>query len=156
MKKIIIALILFTSMNLKAQEIGGGVAILNLDGVNLTGFNLSVKKEIKEKVRAGVNLSYFTESGVTLMPISGLIEYKFNTDKLSPFAGVEAGIYRTSFSIFGVTASTSNIGFAPVCGFDYTLTDKINANVTAKYHYIMVEGGSMTALGVNIGIAYKL
>lgn len=156
-KLLIIGLILFTSMNLKAQEIGAGIAFFKPeDGTSLTGINLFGKKEIKEKIRVGINLSYFSETGYSIMPITGLVEYKFNKEKLSPFSGLEAGLYRSAISIFGITASTTNLGFAPVAGLDYTLTDKLNANLTAKYHYIMFEGGSSTALGFNIGIAYKL
>ena len=171
MKLIACSLMLFASMNTFAQkEAGATVGLLKLDAdgaKSIYGINVFAKKQIKDKIRAGLNIGYFSESeGSTsnsIIPISGLVEYKFNENTLSPYLGGEVGIFMESSksnsnSEYSTKSSTSstNLAFAPVAGFDYKINDDFKANVNAKYHFVKYEGITLNYLGFNVGVVYNL
>jgi hypothetical protein len=125
------------------------------------GFNLYGKYSINDKIRVGGNLGYYFKSydffGSKLrsftMPITALFEYSFSDNDFSPYAGADIGIYR--FGLSGGGGDVLNFGLAPVVGFNYNLSDKLLLNGNLKYHYIMSEGESTSAFGVNAGVCYK-
>ena len=89
------------------------------------------------------------------MPITALFEYSFSDNDFSPYAGADIGIYRFGFSGGGESSANGYFGLAPVVGFNYNLSDKLLLNANLKYHYIMTEGESTSAFGVNAGVCYK-
>ena len=127
------------------------------------GFNLNGKYSINDKIRVGGNLGYYFKSydffGSKLrsftMPITALFEYSFSDNDFSPYAGADIGIYRFGFSGGGESSANGYFGLAPVVGFNYNLSDKLLLNANLKYHYIMTEGESTSAFGVNAGVCYK-
>lgn len=172
MKLIACSLMLFASMNTFAQkEAVATVGLLKPDisgAKSMYGINVSLKKEIKEKIRAGINAGYFTESEGTvttsIIPITGLVEYKFNDNTLSPYLGGEVGLFMQSYKSGLSDASfnsrddnsSTNLAFAPVAGVDYKINDDFKANVNAKYHFVKYEGITLNYLGFNVGVVYNL
>ncbi len=118
------------------------------------GFNLAPKYSLSEKLRLGANLGFYFKSFegggmLTLMPISGLVEYSLTTNTFSPYLGADVGFYRFGFD----GESESQLGFAPAAGFNFALSEKMGINANAKYHYIMGdEGESLGAIGINAGL----
>jgi outer membrane protein W len=123
------------------------------------GFNLSGKYDINEQIRVGANLGYYFKSYDGLrsftMPITGLFEYSFNDNDFSPYAGTDFGLYRIGLSGGGESIAEASIGFAPVVGFNYSLSDNLKLNGNLKYHYILTSQASSSAIGFNAGICYK-
>lgn len=169
MKLIACSLMLFASMNTFAQkEAGATVGLLKLDAdgaKSIYGINVFAKKQIKDKIRAGLNIGYYSESegsvSSSLIPISGLVEYKFNENTLSPYLGGEIGVFMQSYSSSSSISSrddnsSTNLAFAPVAGFDYKINDDFKANVNAKYHFVKYEGVTLNYLGFNVGVVYNL
>ena len=122
------------------------------------GFNLAGKLAISDQIRVGANIGYYFKSyefgGRSFtMPITGLFEYSFNDEDFSPYAGIDLGIYRFGFSYDGNSDSQGYFGLAPVFGFNFSVADNLLLNFNAKYHYIMSEGESTSALGINAGVA---
>ena len=124
------------------------------------GINIAGKYNLSEKLRAGLNLGYFFkgEDSYTLftMPITGLVEYSLSTNAFSPYLGADLGFYRTGISGDGASISSTNFGLAPVAGFNYALSDKMSLNANFKYHYIMTDGESTGAIGLNAGLTFNL
>ena len=160
----------FSSSNLAHAQLSLGVTggIFNQgvssDGErysnNLLGFNLAGKFGLNDnKMRVGLNIGYFfdSEDGLTIFtqPITGLFEYSFSDASFSPYAGIDAGIYRMGASSDGGSASESELGFAPVAGFNYEISDRMDLNVNIKYMYILTDGNSTTGVNANAGIVIK-
>lgn len=128
--------------------------------INYLGVSVQGKYEISDVLRVGANIGYYgkSESGASssVMPITGLAEYTHKMDKLTPFGGVELGLYRNAVSFSGMTVSTTNLGFAPVVGAEYEINEQLNILGNVKYNYILTSGASTSALGLNIGVVYKL
>jgi hypothetical protein len=128
------------------------------------GINLSGKFAINEKIRVGANLGYYFRSydllGSTMrsftMPITGLFEYSFNDNDFSPYAGADIGLYRLGVSGGGESSALGYLGLAPVVGFNYAISDKLLINANLKYHFILTEVESTTAVGLNAGLTFKL
>ncbi len=133
------------------------------DSDAIFGASLNVKYNISDKLRVGANLGYYGKSydifgeklRTYIMPISGLVEYSFSENAFSPYAGLDLGFYNFGVSIAGEGESEGYFGFAPVAGFNYSLTDNLLVNFNVKYHYVMVTDNASSLLGVNAGISYK-
>jgi hypothetical protein len=169
MKLIACSFLLFVGMNSYAQkEAGATVGLLkpDVDGAkSIYGINVFGKKQIKDKIRAGLNIGYYSESegsvSLSIIPISGLVEYKFNENTLSPYLGGEVGVFMETYSSnLSVNSrddnSSTNLAFAPVAGFDYKINDDFKANVNAKYQFVKYEGITLNYLGFNVGVVYNL
>lgn len=155
----------FMSTQLKAQSAVGinlGMYKPSADGSDAQlGAQLSFKHSISDQIRIGANIGYYSKSSneilgikysYSTMPITGLFEYAFSDGDLAPYAGADLGIYRFGSKISGGSGSSnSNIGFAPVAGANYTLSDNLALNVNFKYHVIFFDGGNTSAIGLNAG-----
>ncbi len=135
---------------------------------NLWGVNIAGKYGISDnKMRVGLNIGYFfdseSEDGYTstvfTQPITGLFEYSFMDSKFSPYAGIDAGIYRIGSRISGdgesLSGSESDFGIAPTVGFNYEISDKIDLNTSVKYNYILTENYATTGINFNAGVVIK-
>ncbi len=148
----------------KAQmSVTANLGFLNFPDYEFTqlGINLAGKYNISEKLRVGLNLGYFVkgEEGINLftMPITGLVEYSLSTNAFSPYLGADLGFYRTGISGDGASISTTNLGLAPVVGFNFALSDKMSLNSNLKYHYILGDEDieATGAIGLNVGLAFN-
>jgi hypothetical protein len=127
------------------------------------GFSLVGKYNINEKIRVGANLGYYFSSEDVMgskivaftRPYTALFEYSFSDNDFSPYAGADIGIYQMGASGGGVTLAKGYLGLAPVAGLNYNLSDKLLLNGNLKFHYILSEGKSTSAIGINVGLAYK-
>jgi opacity protein-like surface antigen len=167
MKKLLIFTIvafLGTGMQLSAQSsVGINLGMYQPNGTGADaqlGGQVSFKHNISDQIRIGGNLGYYSKSTELLgikfvnstMPITGLFEYSFSDATLSPYAGADLGIYRFGASIgSGNSSSSTFLGFAPVAGANYEISDNIALNVNFKYHMIFNSGGNSSAIGINLG-----
>lgn len=166
MKKIKILLLssltFFCVYSVKSQtSVGGGLGIFKPnDFESLIGPSFFFKKTFNEKIGVGLNLGYYfkSEDGVTISftPIAASVDYSLSTNKFSPYLGMDLGLYRAAVSFDGASESQSKIGLAPTVGFNFELSDKLALNSNFKYHYILTEGEATKAIGINVGIAYKI
>lgn len=132
------------------------------DSDAMLGFSVSGKYAISEKIRIGANLGYYSKSyeffGVKLkaftMPITGLFEYSLSDNSFSPYVGADAGIYSLGVSGGSTSSSEAYLGFAPVVGLNYKISDQLHVNANAKYHVVMSDGESSTFFGINAGVCY--
>jgi hypothetical protein len=153
----------------------GGIGVFNMfnplpEAVN-TGFNarpymglyVSGRTVVSDKVSVGANLGYYLNSyekyggHITeyVMPVLGMLEYRFGNDDFVPYIGGNLGLYR--FGAFGndETNAAGYFGFAPSAGFDYNLSRTFFLHGCMYYHYIMTHGFRTTAFGFNAGIGIK-
>jgi len=145
---VLFAYLLFNNEAKAQVSVGANIGMFKFfDFVPQLGFNLNGKYSINDKIRVGANLGYYFNDGFITMPITGLFEYSFSDNDFSPYAGADIGIYRF--------AGSGLFGLAPVVGLNYNLSDNLLLNSNLKYHYIMSEGGSLSAFGVNAGVSYK-
>ncbi|MFN9115203.1 MAG: outer membrane beta-barrel protein [Bacteroidota bacterium] len=124
------------------------------------GGQVSFKHNVSDQVRIGGNLGYYSSSTELLglkftsstMPITALFEYSFSDATFSPYAGADLGVYRFgSKTSNGISTSSSFLGFAPVAGANYEVSDNLALNLNVKYHVIFNNGGNSSAIGVNVG-----
>ncbi len=164
MKKLFILAMFFAFFIGKNNaQISSGVNLGTLitDGESIFGLSLNGKYELNKKLKVGANLGYFskkyeffgTSVRSSIMPITGLVEYKIVENILNPYAGMDLGFYR-----FGVAGfSAMYLGLAPTAGINYDIDSKLSVNANFKYHYILSsEITSASILNVNAGISYKL
>ncbi len=128
---------------------------------NLFGLNIAGKYGFSDnKMRVGLNIGYYfdseSEDGETAtyftQPITALFEYSFTDNDFSPYAGIDAGIYRIGYSFDGESESESEIGFAPAVGCNYNVSDKVAINLNIKYNYILTEEIATTGINANAGV----
>lgn len=151
----VMVLVMCTIQINKAKgQMTGGVSIgtLGIKEFYFYGINLCGKYAINEKLRAGANIGYYSLIFISVTPITGLIEYSFNERDISPYAGIELGLYR--LGIF-VTQGQFTYGGAAVGGVDFHVSRKTAINVNAKYNMIMVEGKQFGGIGVNAGLVFN-
>lgn len=164
MKKILFCfLLLFLVLNSNAQfSVGanlGGMKILRagFDGL-LFGGNIVGKYKLNEKINVGINIGYSTKSyygeRLFIQPITGLFEYNFSSNKLSPYAGADIGLYRYGYNYSGYTYAESYFGFAFCGGINYSISEKLKLNSNLKFNYIVSSWESIPTLGINIGVLY--
>lgn len=113
------------------------------------GINLYGKYEFKNNLRVGLNIGFSSKENLflnqegknSMMPISALMEYKFNLGKFSPYIGFETGV-ATTFNINNNLKTTNSFyAFSPVVGLEFQLTDRLFLNTNARYQ--SVYGGSL-------------
>lgn len=166
-KSFFLVLTVFAFSNASAQlSVNGNLGMLQIEDAEdaQLGVNVAVKYAINDNINVGAYAGYYTKSyegdiSFSTMPIGGLFEYSFSDAEFSPYAGANVGIYRIAFDALGITASESNLGFAPVIGANYSLSNNLSINLNGKYHYITtdVEGADpATALSINLGVSIDL
>ncbi len=132
-------------------------------GVGLTAYG---KYMVTDKVAVGAQIGAIRfgekdNNGVktTIMPITGLVNYYFLTNKFMPYVGADLGIYsvKSEVSILNTTYSDTNskIGLAPVIGMEYGISGNMYFDGNLKYNTIFAEGGSLSFLGINLGLVFK-
>lgn len=132
------------------------------------GVNINGKYNINQQLRVGINIGYFLRSYSTVVgeastytsPLSIFGEYSFGTDQFRPYVGADLGSYTLGLKILGVSASESFLGFAPVAGFDYSLSEKLLLNGNLKFHVVTGStssgsSSSTSALSVLVGLMFK-
>ncbi|PWH84659.1 porin family protein [Brumimicrobium oceani] len=181
-------LILFFSATAISQiGIKGGFALgepLNDNASNMhLGFDVGVTYDITENITAEILLESLNRKESLSIPFFGTIDiksnvmpvtigghYKFLTDKIQPYAGLNLGIYRFKSEAFGTSASESYFGFQPKAGISLEITENIFIDLTAKYHIAFTpstiqtdefgnstgqSNSNTTIFGANIGVIYK-
>lgn len=180
-KKIaLFAVAAFFAVSASAQikvNVGGGLALPMGDfgdGFKMGyGVNVGGKYMLNEKMAVGASLGYFMftpkdevegiDVKFSMMPIVGNFTYYFGTEGFKPYAGADLGFYMWKFKQegefmgipFDVEDNGSDIGFAPIVGFEYGFSDKLALDVNAKYNYVMTEGEASTYVGINVGVSYS-
>ncbi len=164
MKKLLILSLFLGAFYAKNfAQISGGATLgpMISDGEAIFGLTLNGKYELSDKLKVGANLGFFSKNQdflgtsvrTSIMPFSGLIEYKLIENKLNPYTGLDLGFYR--FGIAGFSATY--LGLAPTAGVNYEIDDKLSINGNFKYHYIMSSDlSSAGIININAGISYKL
>jgi opacity protein-like surface antigen len=157
-------LLAFSSFSQISATANGGIW-LDGDGADaLFGLNIEGKYDLNDNMRVGVATGWYGESesdpdfgtfSYGIIPITASYEYRLLDSSFRPYAGINAGIYMVRINFFGLSASESQIGFAPVVGADYAISDNFGINVNAKYNYIMYEGASDGAITLNFGVSYS-
>jgi opacity protein-like surface antigen len=153
---------LLSSNESKAQVSGSVTAgLLKFSDIDpMFGWNLAGKYNVNDDIRVGLNLgrytvSFFEDAKFFIMTITGLFEYSFSEEKISPYAGIDLGLYRSGISGGSVTLSSTSFGFAPAAGLNFGINDNLSLNANAKYNVILFEGESDSAFGLNAGVVYK-
>jgi outer membrane protein assembly factor BamA len=123
------------------------------------GFNVSAKYKINPKISVGANIGYFSKNDKDLefksstMPIVGLVEYHITDKKVSPYLGLDFGMYNFGTSFLGIKSNESNLGLAPTFGINFAFSEKIGFNTNIKYHNIFTPEVSTKAIGLNAGLS---
>ena len=87
------------------------------------------------------------------MPLALSGEYSFSTEKVSPYVGLDLGIYRSGLSGGGESLwFDSMLNVAPKAGLNIGLSDSYGLNVHAKYHLLKYEDVSTNAISINFGV----
>ncbi len=148
--------------------LGAQIPTGDLSNGTKTGFGLNAvgKYFIQENIALGLNLGYSKfetdAEGVSfsIVPVTGLFEYYFNSQKVRPYVGADIGAYSFGAKVeyMGINESDSKIyfGFAPTGGLLCRISDQLSFCANLKYHYVTSEGGSSTWLGINAGVVIKL
>ncbi|WP_165366201.1 outer membrane beta-barrel protein [Brumimicrobium glaciale] len=150
------------------------------------GFDFGITYEISEKVQAEVLFEslMFKEKNYILkrkiMPITVGVEYRFLTEKIQPYVGLNLGIYNFTYEyadfIAEYSGSEAYLGVSPKVGISVDLTNKISIDATVKYHLVfdkndknknfneseniydmplLIEQKNTTIFGANVGLIYK-
>jgi hypothetical protein len=166
MKKLVVfamfCFALLSSNESKAQVSGSVTAgfLKFSDADPMFGWNLAGKYNINDDIRVGLNVGRYSvdfigDAKYFIMPITGLFEYSFSQEKISPYAGIDLGLYRSGVSGGSTTISSTSFGFAPAAGLNYGINEKLSLNANAKYNVILFEGDSGSAFGLNAGVVYN-
>lgn len=171
-KKIaLFAVAAFFAVSASAQikvNVGGGLLFPTGDFADVAkmgfGANVGGKYMLNEKMAVGANIGYFMMGEeldgvkISIMPITGNFTYFFGGEGFKPYVGADLGFYMSKVKYddsFGMDdESESDLGFAPVVGFEYGLSDKLTLDVNAKYHYINTEDDATKAFGINVGVVF--
>ncbi len=148
--------------------VGAQIPTGDLGNGTKTGYGLNVvgKYFVKEDIAFGLNLGYSRfktdAEGVSfsIVPITGLFEYYFSSQKVRPYVGADIGAYSFGAKVeyMGISESESKIyfGFAPTGGLLCRINGQLSFCANLKYHYVTSEGSASTWLGVNAGVVIKL
>ncbi len=171
---ILIVCLSLVSLNSTAQisvGINGGLIKSTEDNAeSLFGGELSLKYDVSDQVRAGLNLGFYQKTdelvgvkyGSSLLPISISGEYLFLEDKFRPYGGLHIGVMRAGVKIGNSKSSESYFSLAPVVGVDYQVTDNIGVNFNFKYGFAFYKNDftdeleNFSTISPNIGLFYKL
>jgi hypothetical protein len=167
MKKLVqfafVATLLFAAQSSFAQvSVSAGVGLFKFDDfVGEIGPQVAVNFNVSEKLRIGANLGYYTHSETFAgekyssisMPVALSSEYSFSTEKISPYVGLDLGIFKFGARSAGTTEmSDSFLNFASKAGVNIGLSDSFGLNVHAKYHLLKYEDYSTNAISINLGV----
>ena len=154
------------------------------------GFDVGVTYEISENLRAEllieriarkdvITLGFFGSFSIKsiIMPITVGADYRFLTDKIQPYAGLNVGLYRFTGKATGQSNSDSYFGLFPKAGVSVEITDNILIDANIKYHlafnkndkmdpannegFVNIDGSPIaeqkntTIFGANVGLIYK-
>lgn len=136
-------------------------------GFGLTG---SFHYYIQPNLILGGTLGYYTFGGTereyfgetydgpdfNIIPIMGLINYKFGTTGMIPFIGAELGFVSFGVSMESESDSEMYFGINILGGIEQKINDKLSWRATAKYNVIMTDGSNATFLSVSGGLYFKL
>jgi len=140
-------------------------------GIGLCGiFHYEVQPNIRLTGTLGyysfgvITNSFVTEGSLKTIPILVGARYNFGTGDFNSYAGAEIGIHMISATIKSVnilgskesTNSETDFGFAPMIGFYYPLSSKMNLDVNLKFVFINGDLISYSHLGLNAGIMIPL
>lgn len=169
MKKLIFTvatLLLIATQGNTQIEVGATLGVMHLPvsktTSNLMGASVLGKYELVKTLRVGASFGYYNQSVSTnlssfVIPMMASVDYKYSKGKFAPFGGLELGMYRMGISATGFgSLATNNLAFVPMIGCDYEITKQINITTNIKYNYVMTSGSSISGLGFNLGLAYKL
>ncbi len=147
------------------------------------GFNVGVTYDVTENITAellleslyrkeSISIPFFgtMEIKSNVMPITVGAQYKFLTDKIQPYAGLNLGIYRFRTEVFGTSDAESYFGLYPKLGISLEVADNIFIDAAIKYHLAFTpsvqetddfgnpsgqSSANTTIFGANIGVIYK-
>jgi outer membrane protein W len=138
------------------------------DGYNPgIGLHVAGKYLLNEKMAVGLNLGYakfgseYEHLSCSMVPVTGLFEYYLGKKgKVTPYVGADLGLYNlgVKYKYEGTKTSDSELyfGLAPVAGILYELNDLISLTGNLKYNVVFADDESLSYIGINVGIAYKL
>ena len=154
------ALCCFISQQAKAQVFEKNVKIANL-GIQLqsgiTPIAISGEYGLTDDIGVGAKIAYGSKSGVSSTFIGGMANFhlakvlKLDMDKLDIYAGPTAGIYRTSVSILGINAATTNFSMQGQVGARYMVTNSIGA-----YGQVNLGLYNYSGSALEVGLSLKL
>lgn len=156
-------------------KLSGGMGVFktfypSTGNINLTyeakaymGFSFAARFDVNETIAVGASLGYHINSyeklggNITefIMPVLGMLEYRFGNDDFVPYVGGNMGLYR--FGAFGNdgTNTVGYFGLAPSAGFDYNISPAFFLHGCMYYHYIMTQGVRISAFEFDAGIGIK-
>jgi outer membrane protein W len=125
------------------------------------GLQMAFNYNVSDKIRIGANLGSYSKSETSggekfsyrSMPVALSGEYSFSTEKVSPYVGLDLGIFRVGYSGGGSTEwFDSWLNLAPKAGLNVGLSDSFGLNVHAKYHLLKYEDFSTSGISFNLGV----
>jgi opacity protein-like surface antigen len=152
------------SEKVQAQLAFGGSLGTNIpikDGQS-AGFGVGLKGMyfVNPKFAVGLNINRLSYSGnIVNSSITGFTPFAhlfFSEEGFRPYIGIDAGIYRTTAAVLGISVNESNFGIAPTLGAFYDLNDNFALDFNLKYTLIFTEGSTGSSLPINVGVVYKL
>jgi len=150
-------------------ELGIGVPTGEFGDVAGVGFGLTghFHYYIQPNLIVGGTLGYYSFAGKeidlagwgkvdypnsSIIPIMGLINYKFGTSGMIPFVGGELGL--VTWGMEG--ESTTEFGVNLLGGIEQAINQNLGWRATAKYNIVMTEGDNLTFFTVSGGIYFNL
>ncbi len=108
----------------------------------------------------GKEMEYFGETfngpDYNIIPIMGLINYKFGNTGMIPFIGAELGFVNFGVSMESESDSEMYFGINILGGIEQKINDKLSWRATAKYNVIMTDGSNATFLSISGGLYFKI
>ncbi len=142
---------------------GGSIgSSVPLEKGDKAGFGIGLKGMyfLSPKLSAGLNfhrLGYSESSfSTSITAITPFINLFFTEEGFRPYIGLDAGVYRSTVSLLGISVSDSKFGIAPTLGALYNFTDNIALDINLKYGLIFQEGDINGYLPINIGVLYTI
>lgn len=166
-----LSLISFSSMSQISVGINGGIVkSTEENSESLLGGELVVKYDVREQIRAGVNLGFYQKSdevfgvkyATNFMPISISGEYLFLESDFRPYVGLHIGGLRSGVKVGNSSSSEFYFALSPVVGADYQINENIGINLNFKYGFAFYnndltdELDNFSTISPNIGVFYKL
>lgn len=169
-----VALLAATNMEAKEpMKIGGelGIGVPTGDFGDLAGVGFGLTGHfhyyMQPNLIIGGTLGYYSFGGKeidnsffgkytyptsSIIPIMGLVNYKFGNSGMIPFIGGELG-----FVTWGVDgASETKLGINVLGGIEQEINQNLSWRATAKYNLVMTEGNNLTFFTVSGGLYFNL
>ncbi len=120
------------------------------------GGGVTVRYFTSPHVAVGLSARYFTQrnsfgsgslqSRSRSLITTGQVEYFFSTTRLRPYAGLEAGLYSSYFTLnyydynsnspISLSGASHNFGVSPKVGLQYAISQSVGVNAELGYHYV--------------------